>query len=243
MRSHFSNSFPNPISELVSEPMEQPCYKCGQAVDQGRPFCPHCAAPQIRVVMPEPAAARPAAQENVVTQSQDLFQEPQGVPLAALPMQWSQAVKPCAIAAVVGSLLIVLGLNIFVGLLSVGFLAVVICRQMRPGMVNNAVGGTRVGLLSGLISFAVTFLPGALAVLIPESRAKLQQQMLENAQKFAVAHPDFPALRDAMAQYQTGPGFVAVLVIAAFLLLIFSIVLGALGGALGARLLGRRGPS
>jgi hypothetical protein len=114
---------------------------------------------------------------------------------------------------------------------------------MRPGMVNNAVGGTRVGLLSGLISFAVTFLPGALAVLIPESRAKLQQQMLENAQKFAVAHPDFPALRDAMAQYQTGPGFVAVLVIAAFLLLIFSIVLGALGGALGARLLGRRGPS
>lgn len=179
--------------------------------------------------------------ETSVTQSAVDFPASQTVPLSVLPMQWSQAVKPCAIAAVVGSLLIVLGLNIFVGLLGIGFLAVVICRQMRPGMVTNAAAGTRLGLLSGLLSFAFTFLPGVLAVLIPESRAKLQQQMLETAQKLAAAHPDFPALRDAMAQYQSGPGFVAVLVIAAFLLLIFSIVLGALGGALGARLLARRG--
>ena len=35
--------------------MEQPCYKCGQTVEEGIPFCPHCSAPQIRVVVAEPA--------------------------------------------------------------------------------------------------------------------------------------------------------------------------------------------
>ena len=37
--------------------MEQPCYKCRQLVEEGRPFCPHCGAPQIRVLVAEPVAA------------------------------------------------------------------------------------------------------------------------------------------------------------------------------------------
>src|SRR5512146_1503001 len=30
--------------------MEHACHKCGAAVEDGVPFCPHCNAPQIRVM-------------------------------------------------------------------------------------------------------------------------------------------------------------------------------------------------
>ena len=41
---------------LLSTPMDHPCYKCGHSVEDGKPFCLECGAPQIRVAMPEPAA-------------------------------------------------------------------------------------------------------------------------------------------------------------------------------------------
>ncbi len=33
--------------------MDHPCHKCGHSVEDGKPFCSQCGAPQIRVAMPE----------------------------------------------------------------------------------------------------------------------------------------------------------------------------------------------
>src|SRR5208283_5177247 len=33
--------------------VEHPCYRCQALIDEGIAFCPHCGAPQIRVVPPE----------------------------------------------------------------------------------------------------------------------------------------------------------------------------------------------
>ena len=35
--------------------MDHPCYKCGHSIEDGKPFCSQCGAPQIRVAMPEPS--------------------------------------------------------------------------------------------------------------------------------------------------------------------------------------------
>jgi len=116
--------------------MEQPCYKCGQTVEEGIPFCPHCSAPQIRVVIAEPAP-QPLAFSPASTTSRDSVVLPasQTVPVLALPMQWSQAFKPCALAALVASILMSLGLHPLVAMISVGFLAVVLYRQRQPGIM------------------------------------------------------------------------------------------------------------
>src|SRR5206468_6389886 len=110
---------------LLRSPMEQPCYKCGQTVEEGTPFCPHCSAPQIRVIIAEPPPLPLAFAAATTTHEATVLPASQTVPVLALPMQWSQAFRPCALAAVVASLLMSLGLNPFVAMFSVGFLAVV----------------------------------------------------------------------------------------------------------------------
>src|ERR1700745_381022 len=105
--------------------MDQPCYKCGQAVEQGIPFCPHCSAPQIRVVVAEPVAVPCGLANASTSEAAAVLPASQTIPVLALPMHWSQALKPCALAALIASVLMSLGLNPFVAMFSVGFLAVV----------------------------------------------------------------------------------------------------------------------
>ncbi len=103
-------------------------------MDEGIAFCPHCSAPQIRVVLAEPAIVPAAlADPTVTSQGAAVLPASQTVPVLALPMQWSQAVRPCALAALVASLLGSLGLHPVVAMLSAGFLAVVFYRQFRRG--------------------------------------------------------------------------------------------------------------
>jgi len=221
--------------------MEQPCYKCGQTVEEGTPFCPHCSAPQIRVVIAEPAP-RPLAYSAAAATSQDSDVLPvsQTVPLLALPMQWSQAIRPCALAALVASILMSLGLHPLVAMISVGFLAVVLYRQRQPGIMIKAAAGARLGALSGILSFGMTALLVALAATVPDLRAKLREQMIENVQKWAASHPADPQTQAILAQLKTHEGLVMALVVGSILLFVLSIVLSSLGGALGGAILGRR---
>jgi hypothetical protein len=90
--------------------MEQPCYKCGQMVEEGRMFCPNCRAPQIRVLVAEPVAAASLAQLTEPS-NEDILPASQTVPVLALPVQWSHALKPCFLAALAASVLMLLGLH------------------------------------------------------------------------------------------------------------------------------------
>src|ERR1700726_4801865 len=134
--------------------MEQSCYKCRQAVEEGTAFCPHCSAPQIRVVIAEPAAPLAYAAAGAESQDSTALPASQTVPVLALPMQWSQALRPCALAALVATLLMFLGLNPFVAMFSGGFLSVLFYRQRRGSMVK-AGSGARLGALSGILCFGI----------------------------------------------------------------------------------------
>src|SRR5437899_8344105 len=119
--------------------MDHPCHKCGQTVEDGVPFCAHCAAPQIRVAIAEPL---PAIMPSLDKGSPENV--PVGLPAGpnatelAIAARWSQALRPCALAAVVALVLVGLRLYPVVAIFTAGLLAVAFYRQSNPGTVVKA---------------------------------------------------------------------------------------------------------
>src|SRR5579863_9816576 len=223
--------------------MEQPCYKGGQVLQEGRPFCPHCGAPQIRVLIAEPAAAQALAEGAASGSLPASLPASETVPVLAVSGTWSQALKPCALAAGVTTLLMFLGLHPLVAMFSAGFLAIVFYRQRGAGVAITPASGGKLGALSGFFCFALMALLVSFAAMVPELRTKFREGIIENAQKWATAHGGDAQVQAALDQMKTPEGFVMMLILGGILLLISSIVLGALGGALSGGIFGRRNRS
>jgi len=222
--------------------MEQSCYKCGQTVEEGVPFCPHCSAPQIRVVIAEPAL--PPLAFATATASRDPADLPasQTVPVLALPMQWSDAFRPCALAALVASLLMTLGLNPFVAMLSVGFLAVVFYRQRRREITVKATAGAGLGALAGLLWFAMSSVIEALVVIFLHKGPELRNELMVRIQQ-AAAQTNDPQVLAIFERLKTEGGLEVLMVMGLIFAFLAAIVLGSVGGALGGVILGRRDKS
>jgi hypothetical protein len=220
--------------------MEQPCYKCGHVIDEGRPFCPHCSAPQIRVVISEAApAAASGVQAVAIPQAPADLRASDTVPVLAIPMHWSQAIRPCALAALVASLLMTLGLNPFVAMLVVGFLSVVFYRQGRPGVSITAAAGLRLGALSGLLWFAVSSIFEAILVLALHKGPEIRQLMISMLDQAAARTTDPQAL-SIFARAKTPEGFEFLMIFGLIFGFLAAIVLAGIGGALGGTILGRK---
>src|ERR1019366_7370238 len=217
--------------------MEQSCYKCGQTVEEGVPFCPHCSAPQIRVVMAEAVAPAPvlAAAET----GQTALPASQTVPVLALPMQWSQALKPCLLAGVVASGLMFLGLHPFVAMVSVGFLAVIFYRQRRPEIMIKAASGAGIGSLAGLLWFAMSSVFEALTVTFFHKGPELRSAILSKIQETASQTTD-PQVLALFDRVKAPEGFEFLMIAGLIFAFFASIILGGFGGALGGAILGRR---
>ena len=218
--------------------MEQPCYKCGQPVEQGIPFCPHCSAPQIRVMVAE-LAPSPAVFDDAGTPSPGVATLPasQTVPMLALPMQWSRAIRPCALAVVVASLLMVLGLQ------SVRRDA--LCRISGGCLLSPAharsfdqrlVDGARLGALGGLLWFGVFVLLLSMLVVALHEKCRNFTTNCSNKIHQAASSPSVPQLQDSSTDIKTRSGL-AVLILSAF---VAALLLGTLGGVLGGAIFRRR---
>jgi hypothetical protein len=219
--------------------MEQSCYKCRQAVEEGTAFCPHCSAPQIRVVIAEPAAPLAYAAAGAESQDSTALPASQIVPVLALPMQWSQALRPCALAALVASLLMSLGLNPFVAMFSVGFLAVVFYRQGQRGIMIKTSSGAALGALGGLLWFAMSSIFEALVVIFLHKGPELRNELLAKIQQAASQTSD-PQVVGVFERFKSQGGLEFLMLMGLVFAFLASIVLGSLGGALGGAILGRR---
>ena len=208
-------------------------------MEEGRPFCPYCAAPQIRVVISEPAAAVPVGQVTAIAQGSAGLPASETVPVLAVPGHWSQAIKPSALAAVVASLLMGLGLNPFVAMLVVGFLCVVFYRQSRPGVSITAVAGARLGALSGLLWFAISSILEAIVILAFHKGPEIRQAMITKLDQAASSASD-PQVLAVIARAKTPEGFEFLMVFGLIFAFVSAIVLASIGGALGGKILGPR---
>jgi small-conductance mechanosensitive channel len=209
-------------------------------VEEGVPFCPHCSAPQIRVVIAEPAPPPLAFAAATTSQDAAVLPASQTVPVLALPMQWSQALKPCALAAVIAFLLGLLSQSVTVAMLAAGFLAVIFHGRRRSGIPLRASQAAKLGALAGILCSGILSMLMAFAVTVPDARSKMQDQCIENAQKFAKWFPANPNIQASIDQLKTPEGFVRALIEACVILCLLSIALAGLGGILGGAILGRR---
>ena len=205
-------------------------------MEEGVPFCPHCAAPQIRVVMAEPVST---SQGGASGQDAGALPASQTVPVLAVPMRWSQAFRACGLAALIAFLLVLF--SPVVGMLAAGFLAVTFYRQHRPGIALRVAEAAKLGAFAGILCSCLLSFVFAGAATVPDARAKLQDEFIESIQKVTAWFPANPAdMKAAIDQLKTPRGFATAVIelcVATFLL---SIVLGGLGGALGSAILGRR---
>lgn len=216
--------------------MEQPCYKCGQLVQEGVPFCPHCSGPQIRVVIAEPL--RPAASLEAAHASA-VLPASQPLPVLALPIRWSQTIRPCAIAALIASVLMSLGLNPFVAMICVGFLAIVLYRQRWKDAPLGARAGAGVGALAGLLWFAVASIIEALFVLVAHKGPEIRNALLQVIDQAASRTAD-PQVLTMLSRLRTPEGIEVLMAVGIITSFLAALVLAAIGGALGGAILGRR---
>jgi hypothetical protein len=206
-------------------------------VEEGRPFCPHCGAPLIRVIVTEPVTAGPALPgTSSASQESSGLSSSQTVPVLAVPRRWSQTFKPCFLAALVAMGLMMLRLYPFIAILSAGFLAVAFYRQRRQDVLITPASGARLGALAGFLCFCIMAVLSAVAAAVPELRGKMQAQITENFQKVAASRPPDPQIQSLLDAVKTPEGLAAMLVFAGIALLVVSLILGVLGGAVGGQI-------
>lgn len=223
--------------------MDHPCYKCGQSVEDGKPFCAQCGAPQIRVAMPEPAPI-PAgvSPSDLPIFSADSPIIPGTLSASAFSpgIVWSSAIRACAIAALIAALVMALGLMVpLLAVLGAGFLAVNFYRRQNPGWMVNARSGAKLGAVCGILFFGIAAVFETLATALFHTGGQIRQKMLDALQQTAARSGDLQ-VQAALETLKTPEGIALMLVAGMAVLFVVSIVAGSVAGALTGAFLGRR---
>ena len=227
---------------LPSTLVEHLCYKCQASIDETLPFCPHCGAPQIRVAGPDNDLSQTLSPETppVVL--------PSGAPVPSVftpqVIQWDAAWKGALLSGLIAAVLSaapIISLGCCLWMLGCGALAVFLYQRRVPGAFVTSGMGMRIGAAAGIMGFVAATLWSVVrfAANSGEFRSTLQEQM----DKSIASNPDPRAqaiLHQLMNSLNTPEGlatfFVLLLVIMAFVFVVFS----AAGGALGASMFARR---
>jgi hypothetical protein len=218
--------------------MDHSCYKCGHPVEDGKPFCAQCGAPQIRVPLPEavPAAASVGASDLPI-----FSDAVRGSNAAVLSpkVEWRTALRSCALAALIAALIMMFGMVPILAALGAGFLAVNFYRRSNPAWLLTPRSGARVGAVCGVLFFLMGAVFEALAVYVTHSQAQVREKMMEALQT-AAARSNDPQVQAAFDQLKTPEGIAFMLVLGMVVLFVVSIAAGGLAGALTGAFLGRR---
>jgi hypothetical protein len=155
-------------------------------------------------------------------------------------MQWSQAAKPCAIAALIAAVGMVLKLVApLIAAIGAGFLAVVLYRRQNLDVAMNARVGARIGAVCGFFCFAITLILGAVRVAALGEGAAIRRLFMEAVEQQASRYSD-PQFQASLDFMRSNAGLVFMMVFLAIFGLIVFVLLGVIGGALGGAGLGRR---
>jgi len=224
--------------------MDHPCYKCGHSVEDGKPFCSQCGAPQIRVAMPE--AAAPAMAESgspglpIFSSDPTIVSGGLSGSVLSPGIVWPTAMRACAVAALIAALVTSFGLMVpLLAVLGAGFLAVNLYHRRNPAWNVNARSGAQLGAVCGLLFFGISAVLETLAVELFHTGGQVRQKMLEALQQAASRSND-PQVQAAFDHLKTPEGLVLMLVFGLVFLLVVSIAAGSVAGALTGAVLGRR---
>jgi hypothetical protein len=210
--------------------VEHPCQKCGTAVEDGRPFCPQCRAPQIHVQV----AISEAETAPGLNRSPDEFSPAIAVETRLASFQTRQASSGSALdrgkavraALKAGVLGVFIGMIPLLGMVLTGALAVFFYRRENRVSPPTALG-SRLGGAAGVVAFAINALMITIRIFIFHAQQEYADAILKIAQKVGanVADPDIQA---SIHNLFTPAG----LAITFFFGMIFTVALASAGGAL-----------
>ncbi len=210
--------------------VDHSCEKCGAAVEDGRPFCPQCRAPQIHV-----QAAVPIGETVGEGPSGEAFARiPQNTNLEhPLALQQSLLDRGAATRAAVkaGVLGFFVGMIPLLGIVLTGSLAVYFYRREK-GLAPAPGIGSRLGGAAGVVSFGINTLLITVRLLVFHAQREYIDTMLKLAQAVGY-NPADPEIQAAVRNLFTPSG----LVLTFFFGMLFTVALAALGGALAALVL------
>jgi hypothetical protein len=228
---------------LLQAPMDHPCYKCGLSVEDGKPFCAQCGAPQIRVAMPEPAADTGTVSSTelpIFSADSPIIPGTLSASAFSAGIVWPAAIRACAIAALIAALIMALGLMVpLLAVLGAGFLAVNLYHRQSPGWDVNARSGAKLGAVCGVLFFGISAIFETLAMALFHTGGQIRQKMLEALQQAASRSGD-PQVQAAFETLKTPEGIAVMLVFGLAVLFLVSIAAGSIAGALTGAFLGRR---
>jgi hypothetical protein len=226
--------------------MDHPCHQCGRSIEDGKPFCAQCGAPQIRVIVPEPlvhaGAGHVSLPHDLAAFSLDAPPDRSPLSVSALSagIDWPHALRACSVAALISALVMALGLMVpLLAGLGAGFLGVTLYHRRSPAWSVTARSGAQLGALCGLLFFGMAAVFEALAMVLFHTSGQLRQKMLEALQQAASRTTD-PQVQAAFERLKTPEGLAAMLVLGLIFLFVVSIAAGSLGGALTGAFLGRK---
>lgn len=212
--------------------MDPVCHRCGTALNSpGELFCPHCGAPQLRYEpADEQATANAPSQQMISGAGRDLI-------------SWKAAIASALLVAIPVGLLssiLVFGLLWVVA----GGIATVSLYRRRVRIPPTSRMGWRIGGLLGVLTASIFAAIFSLKLLVLryvlhsgefEKQARLAaQQSTEWTNRY------FPQSADVMAQsfhfWVSPEGFAVMVLMNTAIFAFFIVLLGAAGGALGARI-------
>jgi hypothetical protein len=218
--------------------MSLSCHRCGNALQEGEGFCPHCGAPQLVVDATELATPQQPTQRLGVDPS---------------VVQWQKAISSALLVAVPVGLLAALGTGMSSLLvIAGGFGAIALYRKRSDGVTDGRIGW-RVGAILGAAAATVASLADAMQMIF--ERYVLHHGAAIDAQFHLVAQQMADqALRSNSAAMQQAPQFVhhwatfwlspdghaAIQLLIAAIMSAGMILFAATGGAIAGRILSAR---
>lgn len=207
--------------------VDHPCERCGTVVEDGRPFCPQCRAPQVRVEVepaPLPAEAIPSSQASAFD---PLLQ------LSAPPFSSNLVFRVALQAGLLGVVANIIPFGL--GMVLTGILAVLLYYR-AGGVPLPAARIARLGAMAGAIAFAATSLFTVLIVVLANKQNEIRDTMMK-AMDQRVANPSDPEVQAALRWLHSPEGFAVVLAFSMVLALLLSMLLSAVGSVLSSGLL------
>src|ERR1700674_3368600 len=234
MIQRLHDSMPSPCSRgwlwASFNGVEHPCQKCGTTVEDGRPFCPQCRAPQIHVQVAisdaEVAPALNRAPDDfspAISLETRLASSQPRQGSSGTAMDRGKAVRAALKAGVLG---VFIGMIPLLGMVLTGALAVFFYRRENR-VTPPAALGSRLGGAAGVVAFAINALMITIRVFVFHAQQEYIDAILKIAQKFGANAAD-PDMQASIHNLFTPAG----LVITFFFVMIFTVVLASVGGAL-----------
>lgn len=215
--------------------MEHSCRQCGALIEDGRPFCPQCRAPQIHVRIEAPASI-PSEQIPAQDLASDIRPDvPPDIPAemrlgpgraASRNILDKTAATHAALKA--GVLGVFIGVIPFLGVVLTGYLAVFFYRR-ENGLVPVAALASRVGGAAGVVAFAINALLMTVRIFIFHAEQEYIDFLTQIAHRVGADASD-PNIQAGIHNLFTPAG----LAVSLFFWMIIAVILASAGGALAA---------